>query len=99
MEVILNFILALFKSNTNTVTMWLARQFDKLKIANPIVFTIVIALLTGVNYLFSVCAFEILCSNEWFKTVALVLSSIVAGLIAPRTTRYIEQADAENQAK
>lgn len=93
MSNLLNILLQLFKGNVQPISLWLARVFDRLKLSNPTTALFVIALLTGVNVLFSECAIEILCANEWLKTVGQLISALTLGFVGSRTTRYLEKTN------
>ncbi len=99
MNNLLNILLQLLKGNVSSISLWLAKIFDRLKLNNPTTAIFVIALLTGVNVLFSECAVEILCANEWLKTVGQVISALVLGLVGSRTTRFIEAEKQQLQSK
>lgn len=96
----LRMILNLLLQNAEPITAWLAKQYDKFKLSNPLIGTVVLSLLVGVNYSLSNCDFAPICENEYLKDAALFLSYFLLAITGNRTTRYVhpnETLDAEQK--
>ena len=82
-------LLDLILQNVQPITEWLGKQYDKFKLSNPFVGTIVLSLLVGVNYGVSNCDFAAICENVYLKDFALFLSYFLLAVTGNRTTRYV----------
>jgi len=85
----LRMLLDLILQNVEPITGWLGKQYDKFKVSNPLIGTIVLSLLIGGNYAVNNCDFAPICENEYLKDFALFLSYFLLAVTGNRTTRYV----------
>lgn len=89
--------LELILQNLEPITTWLAKQYDKFKLNNPLLGTLILSLLVGVNYALSNCDFAPICENVHLKDVALFLSYFLLAMTGNRTSRYIHPNESDNE--
>lgn len=85
----LRMLLDLLLQNAEPITAWLGKQYDKFKLSNPLIGTLVLSLLVGANYALSNCTFAPICENQYLKDAALFLSYFLLAVTGNRTTRYV----------
>jgi len=88
---ILTLILQLLKSSSNWLANQLALFFEKTKISNPLAYTVLMAVATGLLWVGNNCVFDV-CQSEWVVVLINILSLAIMALTKPSSWQRAQVA-------